>query len=465
MSSSKMRVFRLVTALSAASAMAAIAFIPTWTFVDPSVKARKTTVSTVTLVCEVAPHARAAELTVVAQGAGKNAIQIAGFPRPSLWKVSGEQRFSLKVSPRTQFVSLHVDQSAVNTAQAVMTTRDVSRLNRGVASQSCAPTTTQWWFAGAAGTLGRDDVLVLSNPERTATVVNVEFITDHGIMTPAAAQGVVVPATGQRSIRINNLVPGRSAVAVHVTTTGGRIHAGVFVRASYGRFPVGSEWLTATSTDGTIVPFVGDTPKLSMVFAAPEGAASVKILALGRSGQFAPAGLPAFAVAAGHARVVKIPDVSVNASALLISSTAPVVAGYAGGVSIQRPQSVQDVAAASAVVPSKSDQTLAIGTYPRGRVAVIAAGPNAGASGVLIVATNGTVQRVPYSVPPGGSERIQLTRSASNVYIHASPDNGSGAYVLFVATRGVTGNARDAAGVTASVRSSSVVLRAVVQVP
>jgi len=454
----------LITVAIAIS-MVGAAFLPSWTFTDPAVKSRKTTVSTVTLVCSTAPSAKRSSLTVVAQGAGKEAISITGYPRPSLRKVSGDQRFTIAMPKKVRFVALRVDPSAVDTAQATMTSRDTSRLSRGVASQVCAPASTQWWFAGAAGTLGRDDVLLLSNPESAAAMVNVDFVTDHGVMTPAPAQGINVAPYGQRVIRLNSLIAGRAAAAVHVTTTGGRIHASVFARASSGRFSVGSEWLPATSPDATVIPLPSDVGPAALIVAAPMDAASVKVVALGANGQFSPAGLETFAIPAGHARRVRMPDIASNASALLISSSTPVVAGYVAKVEMDSAQRIGDIVAAGAMKPMRSDQTIAAGGFPRGRTAVIAAGPRQAVSGMMTVSAGGRTDRVAFSVPAGSARRLQLPTTSSDAFIHATPDKGSGPYTLYIATRANDGAQRDAASLTATVRSTSVVLRAVVNVP
>ena len=454
-----------LTVAAIAVVATAAALLPSWTFTDPAVRSRKTTVSTVTLVCSVAPSAKRSLLTVVAQGAGQEAVRITGYPRPSLRKVSGDQRFTIAMPKRVRFVSLHVDPSAVDTAQATMTSRDTSRLSRGVASQVCAPAATQWWFVGAAGTLGRDDVLLLSNPESAAAVVNVELITDHGIMTPAMAQAMSVPAYSQRIIRLNTLIAGRAAAAVHVTTTGGRIHASVFARVSSGRFSVGSEWLPSTSPEGSVIPLPSDVGQAALIVAAPGDAASVKVIALGANGQFAPAGLETFAVPAGHARRVRMPDIASNASALLITSSSPVVAGYVAKVEMESAQRVPDIVAAAGMKPTRADQTLAAGGFPRGRTAVIAAGPRQAVAGSMTISTGGSTDRVTFSVPAGSARRVQLPTTSSDAFIHATADKGSGPYTLYIATRANEGAQRDAASLTATVRSTSVVLRAVVNVP
>lgn len=73
----------------------------------------------------------------------------------------------------------------------------------GVAVAPCANATSdRWYFADGFTFDGSDFRLILSNPYRSAAIVNVSVATENGPRTPSNLQGFVIPA---RSIRVVNV--------------------------------------------------------------------------------------------------------------------------------------------------------------------------------------------------------------------------------------------------------------------
>lgn len=73
----------------------------------------------------------------------------------------------------------------------------------GVAVGPCANSTSdRWYFADGFTFDGSDFRLILTNPYRSAAIVNVSVATENGPRTPSNLQGFVVPA---RSVRVINV--------------------------------------------------------------------------------------------------------------------------------------------------------------------------------------------------------------------------------------------------------------------
>jgi Family of unknown function (DUF5719) len=79
----------------------------------------------------------------------------------------------------------------------------------------------QWFPAGSAA-LGHDKQLALFNPFPESAVVDLSFLSERGVATPTALQGLVVNGNSVRVINVGRLLRYREQVTTHVTVRTGR---------------------------------------------------------------------------------------------------------------------------------------------------------------------------------------------------------------------------------------------------
>src|SRR5674476_715809 len=91
----------------------------------------------------------------------------------------------------------------------------------GTGGWSTAPCASQiatsWYFAGGSTTAGNALTLDLFNPTSTDAVINVSFLTNSGIITPSAYQGLVVPAGQIVAENVEDFVQNQPEIATLVS--------------------------------------------------------------------------------------------------------------------------------------------------------------------------------------------------------------------------------------------------------
>ena len=141
----------------------------------------------------------------------------------------------------------------------------------GWSSAPCAGTTSpDWYFASGSTEPGHTVALSLFNPTAATAVVDLSFITPHGVLEPQLFEGVVVPAGGLTVEQIGAYVQDQSSVSTVVHARTGRVVADELETASIGGVSGVSLRLGAAQTARTWV-----LPR--SVDAAGKGATTVSI--------------------------------------------------------------------------------------------------------------------------------------------------------------------------------------------
>ncbi|MFF8291197.1 DUF5719 family protein [Streptomyces sp. NPDC016309] len=195
---------------------------------------------------------------------------------------------------------------------------------RGMLGVSCTAPDTDFWFPGASTAAQRSDYVHLTNPDDTATVVDIELYGPNGALKTQLTEGVTVPARTGVPVLLSTLTtdPAAEDVTVHVTTRSGRV--GAVVRSADEK--LGSDWLPASADPaGTLVlPGIpADATSVRLVAYAPgEADADLKIRLAGPTGSISPAAAESLHVKSGMTAAVDLQDVTRGEAGSLLLSPA-----------------------------------------------------------------------------------------------------------------------------------------------
>lgn len=221
--------------------------------------------------------------------------------------------------------------------------RDPRGRGRGLASTACAPAASDFWFVGGGAVAGRVTRVLLVNPDETAAVVDVIVHGTDGILEAPAGRGLVIPAQSRLSVRLDVLVPGETATALHVIARTGRIGAAVNDVQQSGLAAVGTDWIPQAAAPATRVFIPGVLPQagarvLSLV-SPTENEAIVRIRLITPDGTFAPAERSEVRVPAESVVTIDMaPVLSGTPATLELTADEPIVAGmrqFFGGRRVQ----------------------------------------------------------------------------------------------------------------------------------
>ena len=232
--------------------------------------------------------------------------------------------------------------------------RDPRGQGRGMASTACGPAATEFWFVGGGAIAGRQTRVVLVNPDENSAIVDIIIHGPDGIIEAPAGRGLVVKGERRVVVRLDALVPGTKATAVHVIVRTGRIGATVDDDQMSGLQSIGSDWIPSAAMPATTVyvPGVlpGNGPRVLSVVAPGDDDANVKVRVMSAAGTFAPADRDLIRVSAGTVASIDMSLVTEKQPVTLeLTSDTPIVAGvrqFIGGNKAQ-----QDTTYSSGTLP------------------------------------------------------------------------------------------------------------------
>ncbi len=208
----------------------------------------------------------------------------------------------------------------------------------GVPTARCAQPGTDFWFAGPGTESAANVELYLMNTDSLAADVQVTAETDNGPVLGSADAGIPVPAHGAVVQSLSGLLRGSRAIALHVSSSAGRIEAAV--RVSRTATAPGT-WLPPLQSPAKslVLPGLPASAGARQLYVAAPGTANaqVKVTAVTAKGSYQPTGGSGLDLPGGTATQIPLPSLGSIAAALVIRSNVPVVAsvmvpgGPAGG--------------------------------------------------------------------------------------------------------------------------------------
>lgn len=317
-------------------------------------------------------------------------------------------------------------------------TRDPSGRGRGLASTACAPAAADFWFVGGGAIAGRQTRVVLVNPDEVAAVVDLVIHGPDGIADAPGGRGLVVPPRERLVVRLDTLVPGVKATALHVIARSGRVGAAVDDDQMSGLASVGSDWIPAAAQPARTLYVPGVLPGggarvLSIV--APTEDANVRIRVIAADGTFAPFDRADVRIEAGSIATLDMaPVIGGVAATLELTSDVPITAGLRAFFGGAREQG--ETAYTAARTPTNSPSAVS-GLPVRSRTTVrllLTAPQEAGSVEVTVLPFTGGTQAATALAPttvaiPAGSlknVRIATPTGATWFTLVVRPVEGSG---------------------------------------
>lgn len=210
-------------------------------------------------------------------------------------------------------------------------------LGRALFDLTCLAPATDWWFAGADGGIGIEDVIVLANPADAPANVALSFWSPKGPISPPNTSGIVIAPHTTLTRKLSDFTPDVPQVAFHVHANSGTVAAGVMDLRSVRDRPTGGDSLPPTlapATSSVVTGFVpGATYGLLYLVNPGERDATVSLRIVTPTKNFVPAGNPSVVVPAGRTlRLDLSGTIAGETAAVVIHSDTPVTAAALNAV-------------------------------------------------------------------------------------------------------------------------------------
>jgi len=302
----------------------------------------------------------------------------------------------------------------------------------GLVTAQCQGPGTDFWFVGPSASSAALIELYLMNTDRVPADVQVQALTDNGPLLGSSDTGIVVPPHGIIGQSLSKLLHGSRVVALHVSTSLGRVVAAV---REDGKGGGEGDWLPMTqapTTDQVIPGLPASAGTRTLYVVVPGGtAAQLKVTAVTSRGSYQPTGGSGLEVPEQSAAAFSIPSLSGVAGALQIQSSVPVVAA------VSAPAGPQGAPGAmTAASPPISEQAIAADNPPfaAGSASLVISAPGKTAATVRILTATSKIsfsrqQATVVHVPAGHTVVARIRppdRKPVPFAVVVSPEAGSG---------------------------------------
>ncbi len=157
----------------------------------------------------------------------------------------------------TKFTSLTVLDATGKNAQgsSLLTVNQIQLAKnkgiRGLLAAPCLRPQSEFWLIGGSTAIGREALLVLTNPTPIDSTVDLEIFTENGNSTSAGLSGIAVPANDTTVVPLSSFVLRAESIAVHVVSRGGSITAVVQQKAVRGNSAAGADYVAPSPASST----------------------------------------------------------------------------------------------------------------------------------------------------------------------------------------------------------------------
>jgi len=201
---------------------------------------------------------------------------------------------------------------------------------RGLAVSPCTRPVTDAWLVGGGTTVGRLTQVLLVNDDDRPAQVDLLVYGAKGPVDAPGGNGIVLPASSRRQVRLDTLAPDQVVTAVHVLARSGRIGVSGLDQQTNGLIPLGMSLLSATQArTRVVIPNIPSSVHSAVLeLLSPDADTTAHLTVLSGSGPFPPAGIDTVALQAGKVTTVDLtPVLDSQASGLVVTADADVVAG------------------------------------------------------------------------------------------------------------------------------------------
>lgn len=129
--------------------------------------------------------------------------------------------------------------SALATAQSF----EIANSNgiTGAIGANCQNPSPELWLVGGVTTVGREALLILSNPSDTDATVDLQLFGDSGIIDGAGLNGISVSANRTVVLPLAGFAPDQSSLTVHVLSRGAAVASWIQERTVRGTVSAGAD--------------------------------------------------------------------------------------------------------------------------------------------------------------------------------------------------------------------------------
>jgi hypothetical protein len=127
---------------------------------------------------------------------------------------------------------------------------------RGLLAAPCLRPQSEFWLLGGSTAIGREALLILTNPTSIDSTVDLEIFTENGTSNGAGLSGIAVPANKTTVVPISSFALRAESIAVHVVSRGGSITALIQQKAVRGNSAAGADYVSPAPQASTkaIIP-------------------------------------------------------------------------------------------------------------------------------------------------------------------------------------------------------------------
>lgn len=293
------------------------------------------------------------------------------------------------------------------------------RFSTPLAAAECRPPASDQWFTGVGSGARHTSVLELVNPDAGPAVIDATLYGVGGIVDAPDLRGVAVPGRGVVRLSLAELVPRRDELALHVTTSRGRVSASIRDRhAELGTGGASTDWLGDQPQPATSNLLLGLAPgpglRTLMLLNPSDTETRARVQLVSRQSVFSPSGLEEVVLAPQSVTRVSLSDLLETSAAegalgLLVDASRPITAtvrSYAGRDLSHAVPGLPVADPATVLAPAGDKQLLLAGASQAGSVSVSA------------MAADGTVLAEERTeVLPGRGYVVDLPRRAALVTV------------------------------------------------
>ncbi|HEY2832392.1 MAG TPA: DUF5719 family protein [Sporichthyaceae bacterium] len=229
---------------------------------------------------------------------------------------------------------------------------------QGLSTAACTAPASSAWFVGASTAAGRNDRLVLANPDAAAASVDLRFWDQQGKIDVPNSTDIAVPPNGAVSLPLEGMSAGHQRLAVQVILTRGQVAAALHDTDAPGIDVHGSDWMAPAPrpTRRVVIAGLPDhvTDRKLEVLVPGDTDGIVHVRLLGRDNDFAPVGADTLEVHAGQVGEYDLSKVDpTGAYTAVLTSDQPLVAAVRSvGVARKASDLAWSTAAAALTTPA-----------------------------------------------------------------------------------------------------------------
>ena len=120
----------------------------------------------------------------------------------------------------------------------------------GLLAAACQKPNTELWFVGGDTTVGREALLIVTNPSKVDAQIDVTAFASGGQVKADGLEGLSVPAGKTLVLPLASDLINQATLALHVQATGGSVAAWLQQRVVRGTLPGGSDFIAPATELG-----------------------------------------------------------------------------------------------------------------------------------------------------------------------------------------------------------------------